>query len=390
MNKFKCSFKRYYKEPSEKYVCMTTSLFFKSEYFKVSKNLKPMNKTMNKVKSFIKNIKNNIKQFINGVYPKNYYYRIYFDKTIYKLKEYKELIKIIMKNPKVQLIEFDCSNIKNINNSTKVSHIELFGTLLRFHAIFDDKSPNLETIICVDADNTYSDKFIKVVSDFTKSDKLVRGIMSITSIGFHSNDFTEFDIFNYYYLLAGGTIFKKDKIFTIDLWNKYFTNMFNQYDLMYVVNYLDFKRLAINAVLGHNEIKTQSYYSFNYGLDEIWLNFVIKKIYKDEVQKDLLECYLTKNYNFKFVTNRILSLMKYNSIVNKKEYNLFIKDSPFKKLPDIKEIKNHMEFYNILKKNKYLDRIYIQNNIKYIIINCKDLIKKRKKYDYYELTYSQN
>lgn len=390
MNKFNCSFKRYYKEPSEKYVCMTTSLFFKSEYFKVSKNLKPMNKTMNKVKLFITNIKNNIKQFINGVYPKNYYYRIYFDKTIYKLKEYKELIKIIMKNPKVQLIEFNCPNIKNINNSTNLAHIELFGTLLRFHAIFDDKSPNIETVVCVDADNTYSNKFIKVVSDFRKSNKLVRGIMSITSIGFHSNDFSEFDIFNYYYLLAGGTMFKKDKIFTINLWNKYFTNMFNQYDLMYVINYLDFKRLAINSVLGHNEIQTQSYYSFNYGLDEIWLNFVIKKILKEEGKKDLLDCYLTKNYNFKFVTNRILSLMKYNSKVNKKEYDLFIKESPFKKIPDIKEIKDHIKFYNTLKNNKYLDRIYIQNNIKYIIIYSEDLIKKRNKFDYYELTYSQN
>ena len=55
---------------------------------------------------------------------------------------------------------------------------------------------------------------LKVVSDFRKSNKLV-GIMSITSIGFHSNDFSEFDIFNYY-LLAGGTMFKKDKIFTIN------------------------------------------------------------------------------------------------------------------------------------------------------------------------------
>ena len=385
MSKFDCSLKRYYKEPSEKYVCMTTSLFYKSEYFKVSKNLKPMNKTMNKVKSFITNIKSTIQQFIDGVYPSNYYYRIYFDKTIYKLKEYKQLLKIIMKNPKVQLIEFDCSNIKNINNSSKTAHIELFGTLMRFHAIFDDKSPNLETIICVDADNTYTPKFIEVTSDFIKSSKLVMGIMSITSIGFHSNDFTEFDMFNYYYLLAGGTMFKKDKIFTIQLWDKYFTNMFQQYDLMYVVNYLDFKRLAINAVLGHNAIQTQSYYSFNYGLDEIWLNYVIKKILKDTGRQSALDCYLTRNINFKFVTKRILDLMKYNAKVNKKEYDLFVKES---KIPELKEIKDHIKFYDTLKNNKYLDRIYIQNNIKYIIVNSKKLMKQRKKYDYYELTNS--
>lgn len=389
MSKFDCSLKRYYKEPSEKYVCMSTSLFYKSGYIKVNKNLKTANKTMNKVKSFIINIKNTIQQFIDKVYPDNYYYRIYFDKTIYKLKEYKELIKIIMKNPKVQLIEFDCSNIKNVNNSNKINHIELFGTLMRFHPIFDDNSPNIETIICVDADNTYTKKFIEIVSNFRKSNKLVKGIMSTTSIGFHSNDFTEFDMFNYYYLLAGGVMFKKDKIFTKNIWEKYFTNMFQQYDLMYVANYLDFKRVAINAVLEHDSIKTQSYYSFNYGLDEIWLNFVIKKILKDTNKKELLECYLTKDFNFKFVTKRLFDLMKYNSKINKKEYDLFIKESPFNKLPDINEIKDHIKFYDILKNNKYFDRLYIQNNIKYIIINCKDLMKKRNKYDYYELIMSK-
>ena len=385
MSKFDCSLKRYYKEPKEKYVCMTTSLFYKSGYLKVSKNLEAVNKTMNKVRSFIKNIKNTVQQFINGVYPSNYYYRIYFDKTIYKLDEYKQLIKIIMKNPKVQLIEFNCDNIKNINNKSKTAHIELFGTLMRFHAIFDDKSPNLETVLCVDADNTYTRKFMEVASNFIKSDKLVMNVMSITTISFHSNDFTEFNLFNYAYMIANIVLFKKNKIFSIELWNKYFTNLFQQYDLMYVVNYLDFKRLAINAVLEHDTLKTQSYYSFNYGLDEIWLNYVIKKILKDAKKESLLDCYLTKNVNFKFVTKRLLDLLKYNSIVNKKEFDLFIRESPFNKIPDIKSIKDHLQFYDILKKNKYFDRLYFQNNIKYIIVNHRELMKNRRKYGYYEL-----
>ena len=154
---------------------------------------------------------------------------------------------------------------------------------------------------------------------------------------------------------------------------------------MYIVNYLDFKRLAINSVLGHNSIQTQSYYSFNYGLDEIWLNYVMKKILKDAGRQSALDCYLTRNVNFKFVTKRILDLMKYNAKVNKKEYDLFVKET---KIPDLKEIKDHIKFYDSLKKNKYLDRIYLQNNIKYIIVNSRELMKQRKKYDYYELTNS--
>lgn len=53
--------------------------------------------------------------------------------------------------------------------------------------------------------------------------------------------------------------------------------MFEQYDLMYLYNYIDFKRFSINSVLNIKTPELKSYYGFHYGTDEIWLNYVIKK-----------------------------------------------------------------------------------------------------------------
>jgi hypothetical protein len=41
---------------------------------------------------------------------------------------------------------------------------------------------------------------------------------------------------------------------------------------------------------------------------------------------------------------------------------------------------NYLKFFDKLKKNKYLNRIYIQNSIKYIILNIHYLLKKRGKF----------
>jgi len=38
---------------------------------------------------------------------------------------------------------------------------------------------------------------------------------------------------------------------------------------------------------------------------------------------------------------------------------------------------------------KWILKLFIQNNIKYIIINTENLLKKRGKYKYYEITQSK-
>ena len=149
----------------------------------------------------------------------------------------------------------------------------------------------------------------------------------------HNNNIFE----NYIYLISGFIILKKNKIFTIDIWHKYFDNMFEQYDLMYIYNYLDFKRLAFSSVLKQTQLVTKSYYSFNYGVDEIWINHVLKKILMDNNLKDKLTTYICKDYNINFLLTRLTDNLKYNSIVNKEEFSLFIKDSAFNSIEDLEE-----------------------------------------------------
>jgi hypothetical protein len=41
----------------------------------------------------------------NGTYPNNFYLRIYYDKTIYKIDKYIELFSKFKNNPKIQLVD---------------------------------------------------------------------------------------------------------------------------------------------------------------------------------------------------------------------------------------------------------------------------------------------
>jgi hypothetical protein len=397
----KCQFTKYFKEPTKKYVCLSTSLFFKEKYIKVSKDLKPYNATENKVTAFYNNLKETERMLSDGTYPDHFYLRIYYDKTVFKIEKYKELFKKFKTNPKIQLIEFNCDYFKSDNTF----HIDLFGTLLRFYTIFDNESVNMKYCIFSDSDNIFTEHFFTIFKDFEKSKKLVYTFNRINQIGFHGNDYMENnDFFDFIYLLGGLTIIKKNKIFNIKYWTKYFDNMFEQNDLMYIFNYIDFKRYAINGILNKTELKPQSYYSFNYGSDEVWLNYVIKKILIDHKKKDKLDAYILNDYQFYVLLNRLNDLFKYNSIVNIEEFKIFLNDCHFlKEKNKEKEDKNYydlskyinqiqndknktIQFFNELKKNDSFHRIYIQNNIKYIIMNIEFLLSKRGQYKFFDIT----
>ena len=384
--KNKIQFKRYYKEPKEDYVCFATSLFYKDKYLKMKKDFSFQDETLKKIKSFIVNISNTINLFLQKKTPDNYYYRIYFDKTLFKIKEYKNLFDILKKLNKIQLIEYNSEEFKNKNNKNGLSHIDLFGTFMRFHAFFDNKSPNLKTVVCIDADNTYKEKFVDIVKNFIKSKNIVSCILPISTAGMHYNDFQKLDYFNFIYLIAFGILVKKDSgLFKYEIWDKYFNNMFEQPDLMYAFNYVDFRRLSMHSVL-ENEVpnsQKKSYYSFYYGADEIWINFVIKKILRDNKKEKYLEPYITKNFKIKFVIERFLKLLEFNKKVNKVNFDYFMEDCEYKSINEMEKLLkiknfNAFKFFNKIKKNKYFDRIYIQSCIKYIILNYDFLVEKTK------------
>lgn len=388
-----CKFTKHFTEPKEKYICLSSCLFYKESYIKVSKNLTTYNASEKKVKSFITNLTRTIENLTNGTYPSNYYLRLYYDQSIFKQKDYKKMIELIQKHKKVQLVEYKCDTFLTNQNV----HMDLFGTLVRFYTIFDNESPNMEYCIITDLDNFIESKFYEIFDECRKKDYLVTCFNGINQVSFHNNDFnTTFDKFEFAYLIAFLIIFKKDPIFSPKIWDQYFNHLFEQNDLMYVFNYIDFKRYAINSILKKDQLKPQSYYSFNYGADEIWINYVIKKILRDNNQKDRLYSYMVKDYKLDIVVKRLMDLFEYASIVNKEEFTLFLKNISFLEKKNITNLKSYMnqlltqkknnntkiiEFFKQIRTNPFFNRIYLQSTIKYIIMNIEELIKDRGKYN---------
>lgn len=310
---------------------------------------------------------------------------------------------------KVQLVEYECKDIK-YNEHT---HINLFGTLTRFYSLFDVESVNMEYCIFVDVDNYISREYLNIIDEFMKTDKLVMTVNRLNQISFFENDVMyKDDLFYNIHLLGGMTMIKRDSIFKDSIWNQYFHHLFEQNDLNYVYDYLDFKKNSFYFILNrnNNHIKNDelitSYHSFYYGSDEIWLNFVIKKILRENGLEDKLMVYYTKDYDFNIFGMKMKEMIEYNKVVNKDGLRYFFSDMTFvknnhmtmnkkkKKSKDtekrtmninenVKRMKDEIDnmlntsfnkrnikfisFMKRLSKNKYLNRIYLQSKMKYFI-----------------------
>jgi len=382
-----CEYIRYYKEPNEKYVCMSLSLFILDKYIKRTKNNKPIDVLSQKIDLFFKNMVIKLKHLLNNVYPNNYYMRIYYDDSVYTNDKIKKLFDVIKDYKKIQLIKFNCPKYKKNN----INHIGLFGTVMRFHALFDNDSPNMEMCVFIDADTIYTKKYIEEVEHFRKSNNLVLTFGNIYQMPIYFMDekinIMDYNLLDKTHFPAGLVAIKRNSIFNFSYWNKYVDNMFNQYDLLLQYNYLDFKRFGMKNETDYDK---QSYYSFSYGFDECWLNFIIKNILKKTNNENKLKVILFKSTNIKFIRNRLFMFMEYNNNRNKTQFNLFLKNCDFLKEKNIHSLKKYMNsihdqhhlnlFFNKIKNNQYFNNIYIQNIIKYIILEYNKLINLDMKY----------
>ena len=102
-----CEFIKYYTEPKGKYTCLSTSLFYKGYYIRISQNLKPYNASEQKIKLFYNNLDKVNKLLLDGSYPDYIYFRIYYDKSIFEIDIYNELFERLKKNSKIQLVEYN-------------------------------------------------------------------------------------------------------------------------------------------------------------------------------------------------------------------------------------------------------------------------------------------
>jgi hypothetical protein len=382
-----CKFTRYYEEPNEKYVCLSLSLFLVEKYIKRTKKNESINVLDKKINLFFKNMIQKSKNLLDGTFPNNYYMRIYYDDSIYKNDKMKLLFDKFKKHQKIQLIQYECPKYKK----NDISHIHLFGTVMRFHALFDKYSPNMEMCAFIDADAYYTKNYIRELEDFRKSNYLILTFNTIYQTPMYFMD-EKINPYNYNLLdkthfPAGLTTIKRNPIFDSLYWDKYLENMFDQFDLLLSYNYLDFKRFGLK---NENDYEKQSYYSFNYGFDEIWLSFILKKILIDSNNQNKLKVILFRSTNIINFLNRILLFFQYNYNRNFDQFNLFIKNCDFLENKSIEGLEKYMKnikneniansFFIKLKNNPYFNRIYLQNNIKFIIFNYDQLYKIYIKY----------
>jgi len=404
--KINLKLKKYFTEPGHKYNCFTACLFQKKKILKSvlsGKKYITQDLTKDRMDSFIKTLTKISDSLINGYYPDNFYLRLYYNNKIIKNKKYKKLLNILKQNKKVQLIKYEVDDLFD----------PLIGSLIRFYTFFDDESTNIEYSISIDSEDFLNNKFIKLFDNFKKTNKLIYGISQLYYIPPHDNDYqTDNDFFNFIMLIANCIVVKKDKIFKREYWDKYFINMFEQNDLMYILNYNTFRNFSINSIT-KTKIKDINPYSlFEYGTDEIWINFLLKKILLLNNSKDMLDVSLPKTkYLF---TNKIEVTYKtiykiklyftYNNSINNNVFKYFIKDCKFLKIKSYNELIKYVDnlkyisknnnkdsirilllFYKNIKKNKYFNLIYMDNNIKYIINNYKYIYNKVEKYYISEL-----
>jgi hypothetical protein len=400
---------KYFTEPEEKYICLTACLFIKKKNIRnvlVDKKYQPENfSKKNNLYNYIKTLTKISDSLINGYYPDNFYLRLYYNDKIIKNKKYNDLLNILKENTKIQLVKYEVNNLFD----------HLIGTLIRFYTFFDDESKNIEYSISIDIDMFLNKKFIDIFNNFRKTNKLVYGLIRLYYNPEHNGDNqSDSDFFNFIFLIANCIIVKKDKIFKTEYWDKYFINMYEQNDLMYILNYNTFKSFTFNFIRDKNIKNIKTFTSFNYGTDEIWINFVLKKILLINNSKNMLDVYLC-NTKYLFSNERgksyeVIMKMKlyftYNNSVNNNIFKYFINDCNFLKNKSYNELLKYIDnladyfkyndnkdsikilllFYKNIKNNKYFDLIYMDNHIKYIINNYNFLYKKIKKYSMLELT----
>jgi len=359
----KCSFKRKYIEPTKKYKCLSASLFITDKYIKLTYGNK-RDVLDSKINLFIKNILQMAKDLLQKKSLTDYYYRIYYHNSVLKNQKLKKLKNFIEKHPKFQLIEYICSD-----NNLKDIHTNLFGTILRFHAIFDDESPNMTLVSLVDADNIITDNVLNEINKFIKSNDTILSFETLLDAPLYSYEYTYLpDV----YFRAGTTTIIKDKnIFNMKTWNKYVLNMFNDLNLLKELHYLDFKKYTLFP-----ETEEQSFITFEYGFDEILLNYILRKlIYKHDLK---LKVVRLLNYRYKtFFISRIKLFLDYNKKRNKINYDIFIKKTNLKNLSNIKTT-NFNSLIKVFKKHlNLMKKMYIQYGFIYFIDNY-DKIKNKK------------
>ena len=320
---------KYYNEPENNYNIMSVAYFYMKKPYKSDIDI-----YYNGLMRLVENIK---------LLENNWYLRIYFSlietEDTENGKKFVEFIELLKKNKKVQMVEyfFDDSRFDNI-----------IGMMVRFYPLFNFKdNSNIDIVIISDIDIKYEGEIFKVY-------KYLKRICLENVKVFFQNLLTYFTkkwynkaqyLFKTKYQMMGGSIvfnnYKCSK--------KIFINFLNSIIIGKKNNYYEI------FLLSKNDTTVDNNYFIPYGMDELFLRFVLKKIIKDKIKFSTVSVVSTKNRQ----TYCIFDLFRYYCHYNECSKNIYDKlfegiENRDKFIEDIK---------NMVKKDYNSDLKIMRNNL---------------------------
>jgi len=271
-----CKFEKLYNEKSNKpYNIFVASLFFYDNYVRLGKKGVYSDKTVEKQLIFLKNLMANIENLYKCKYiPDDWKLRIYFDESLFNFKykgllPWKLFLDIVIKLDRVQLVKFECPDYFDV---TKREHIKVFGMLVRFHPFFH-KEPNVKMMSIVDADNMLSGEWVSELLKFAKSDYQFNVFCS----KYEFPRYKDIELEDSYDCYFRGGIFSSKVFFQPSDWENIFRDINNPNSEFSK----SFKRILKRLDAFYpNEIQNRNDPRFEFGFDEMILNFFIKKLLK--------------------------------------------------------------------------------------------------------------
>lgn len=269
MSRIGCEFKENFERPNGKYTLVSFSIFYSPNYMRHFYKGEAKNITVRRQLQFLYNLTLNITNLDNGFIPKDWYYRIYYDRSLFTFfhngkKPWEEFFHAYKNHPRVQLVEFKCPDFMVDQDH----HINLFGTITRLRPIFE-VDDDLELIIVFDADNFITRDYVEEIERFKKSSYDYNTFCSRFELSFYKHERAE-DCY-----LRTGMISTKVKLKPY-MWDfiLYQVKIFSDENFTKILENLQKSWEALNP-----EKKIKSYKDFEYGMDEIILNHYVRKMF---------------------------------------------------------------------------------------------------------------
>jgi hypothetical protein len=258
-------------------------------FFKMPNHYKNFNIYVNGIKKWI--------IFLNKM-KYDYYLRLFIDTNIYNDKD---IMKLLNSSNKIQLVLFECMNyqIEKLGNKY---HIDLFGTLVRYFPLFNFNNNDAKSIIIVDIDLSYDDRYkLSGILNYKNKEKDIIVMGTVDSI-FNNEIPHVFSGLMYYWdkkydkniLLE--FINKAPEIDDTSKYNKRTTAFGYGVDELFITKYF--------------MLHTQKYVSYimNYNIN--WFIYFFKDYFTKKYPKRtfaILKNILGKNYNNNLTTENMLN-----------------------------------------------------------------------------------